>query len=201
MKRAMKLMPGERAGNKYCRLTDGNIVEHQGSRYAPGSRRNRTYITKDAQIKNLRDQVEAYEQKNSPLLMELDAKRAEVDALTARVEELTAKIARVEDLTADYGEKSALLEKELESKRAEVHILTAAVEQLNATIVELKAAQCPIMEFHKGRAFEYKRWMKFVNDGDVVIEIKGIPADPDKSNGKNDLASLHLVSHPPYVDL
>ena len=200
MKRAMKLMPGERAGNKYCRLTDGNIVEHQGSRYAPGSRRNRTYITKDAQIKNLRDQVEAYKQNKSPLEKELDAKRAEVDALTARVEELTAKIARVEELTANYGEKSGLLERELESKRAEVHILTATLEQLNATIAELKAAQCPIKEYQRGRAFEYKRWMKFVNDGDVVIEIKGMPADPGKLNGENDLASMLLVCQPPYVD-
>ena len=155
--RSMK--PGERSGNKYCRRKDGAVVEHQGGRYAPGSQRNRVYryITKDARIKNLQDQVEAYVQKHSPL------------------------------------------EKELASRRAEVDALTAAVETLNAKNAELAAANCPIMEYHRGRAYEWKRWMKFVNDGDVVIEIKGIPADPD--NGIGDLASLHLVSHPPYVDL
>ena len=158
-RRAVRMKPGERAGNKYCRRIDGEVVEHQGSRYAPGSRRNRGYITKDAQIMNLRDQVEAYVQKHSPL------------------------------------------EKELASRRAEVDVLTAAVEQLNAKNAELAAANCPIMEYHRGRTYEWKRWMKFVNDGDVVIEIKGIPADPDNSNGINDLASLHLVSHPPHVDL
>ena len=195
--RSMK--PGERSGNKYCRRIDGEVLEHQGSRYAPGSRRNRGYITKDAQIKNLRDQVEAYVQKNSPLEKELDSKRAEVAVLTARVEELTAKIARVQELTAKYVEKTAPLEKELASRRAEVDVLTAAVETLNAKNAELAAANCPIMEYHRGRTYEWKRWMKFVNDGDVVIEIKGIPADPD--NGIGDLASLHLVSHPPYTDV
>ena len=187
--RSMK--PGERSGNKYCRRKDGAVVEHQGGRYAPGSQRNRVYryITKDARIKNLQDQVEAYVQKHSPLEKELASRRAEVDVLTAAVETLTAK----------HAEKTAPLEKELASSRAEVDVLTAAVETLNAKNAELAAANCPIMEYHRGRTFEWKRWMKFVNDGDVVIEIKGIPADPD--NGIGDLASLHLVSHPPYTDV
>ena len=187
--RSMK--PGERSGNKYCRRKDGAVVAHQGGRYAPGSQRNRVYryITKDARIKNLQDQVEAYVQKHSPLEKELASRRAEVDVLTAAVETLTAK----------HAEKTAPLEKELASSRAEVDVLTAAVETLNAKNAELAAANCPIMEYHRGRTFEWKRWMKFVNDGDVVIEIKGIPADPD--NGIGDLASLHLVSHPPYTDV
>ena len=193
--RSMK--PGERSGNKYCRRKDGAVVEHQGGRYAPGSQRNRVYryITKDARIKDLQDQVEAYVQKHSPLEKELASRRAEVDALTAAVETLNAKNAEL----AAYVQKHSPLEKELASRRAEVDVLTAAVEQLNAKNAELAAANCPIMEYHRGRTYEWKRWMKFVNDGDVVIEIKGIPADPD--NGIGDLASLHLVSHPPYADL
>ena len=122
--KSMRMKPGDRAGNKYCRLVDGKVVEHKGGRHAPGSCRTRNYISKNAQIKTLQDEVAAYVQKTAPLEKELDSKRAQVDVLTAAVEELTAK--------------TAPLEKELDSKRDEVDELTGAVDELTATIWELR---------------------------------------------------------------
>ena len=144
---AVRMQPGDRAGNKYCRW-DGKVVQHQGGRYAPGSVRNRNYISKDAQIQNLRDQLAAYVPKTAPLEKDLYSKSAEVDVLTAALAELTAK--------------TAPLEKELDSKTAEVDVLTAEVEQLSATIAELKKRAKkrvtaiptdPTEEFHRGRTF------------------------------------------------
>ena len=167
--KSMRMKPGDRAGNKYCRWVDGKVVEHKGGRHAPGSRRTRNYISKNAQIKTLQDEVAAYVQKTAPLEKELDSKRAQVDVLTAAVEELTAK--------------TAPLEKELDSKRDEVDVLTGAVDELTATIWELRKRGTkkkraiptdPTEEFEKGRTFEWKRWKKFIDAGDVVIEIQGL---------------------------
>ena len=112
--KSMRMKPGDRAGNKYCRRIDGEVVEHRGSRYAPGSCRRRKYITKDDQIKNLRAQFEE----------ELQIKRAEVEALTAKI---------------------VKLEKSKKNKDA---IVTD-----------------PTGEYHRGRTYEWKRWMRFVEVG------------------------------------
>ena len=193
--KSMRMKPGDRAGNKYCRLVDGKVVEHKGGRHAPGSCRTRNYISKNAQIKTLQDEVAAYVQKTAPLEKELDSKRAQVDVLTAAVEELTAK--------------TAPLEKELDSKRDEVDELTGAVDELTATIWELRRRGTkkkaiptdPTEEFEKGRTFEWKRWKNFIDAGDVVIEIQGMPRDPNDKDCDNPLTSLKLVSSPPFLDL
>ena len=87
--RVVRMKPGERVGRRYCR-NDGKVVEHKGSRYAPGSRRKRQYITKDQQIFKLRAKYELLVGKHTPCMEELIARRAEVEALNAKIEKFKA---------------------------------------------------------------------------------------------------------------
>ena len=96
-RRAVRMKPGERVGRRYCRI-DGEVVEHKGSRYAPGSRRKRQYITKDEQIFKLRAKYELLVGKFAPCMEELIARRAEVEALNAKIAKFNALNTRITNI-------------------------------------------------------------------------------------------------------